>query len=128
MEQMCSPSTSHGLEAVSKCGQLAFEEIISEHLFRPIDYEDSVPVRWYPAEEWGMAGVGRAVMVDPLFSFGVPLMADCWIPAETLYLSFVAEEEDIDAVARNYEVSSESVCRAVAFQREKARRQVASEA
>ena len=119
-------ATDDGLEAVSRYGQLVFEEILGERLFSPLDYENNVPVRWYPAEEWGMLNVGRAVMVDPRISFGVPVVVDCHIPTETLYLSVLAEGMDFEVVARHYEVSSESVRYAVAFQEEKAHRRVLS--
>ena len=112
------------LGAFAQCGQFAFEEIIGGHLFRPLDYEDGVPVRWYPLEEWGMSVVGRTVVVDPIYSFGVPVVVGCWIPAETLYSSFMAEGNDIEAVARHYEVSKAHVRCAVAFRNEMARRHV----
>ena len=87
-----------------------------------MDYVDDAPVRWYPAEEWGLRSVGRNVVVDPRLSFGAPVVQEHYIPTETLHLNFMAEGFDAHLVARSYEVSEETVWHAVRFEEELARR------
>ena len=108
--------SGEGLEQISGRGQMAFAEVISEYLFEPLDYLENEPVRWYPAQEWGMAGIGRAVMVDPRFGFGAPVITEYHIPTETLYLNYKAELDNAELVARSYEIPVESVRIAVEFQ------------
>ena len=111
-----------GLEQISQKGQMAFAAIIGPSLFDPVQYIDDVPARWYPAEEWGLRGVGREVMVDPGFSFGAPVVSECRIPTDTLYRNFIAEGRSAAAVARSYMISENAVEQAVAFDEELARR------
>ena len=110
--------TGEGLEQFSGQGQMAFAEVLSGYLFEPLDYRDNEPVRWYPAQEWGMAGIGRKVMVDPRHAFGAPVISKHYIPTRTLFLNYQGEGEDSELVARNYEISVESVETAVTFQKE----------
>ena len=114
--------SGYRVEQVSRDGQLAFAEIIGPSLFKPMDYVDDAPVRWYPAEEWGLRSVGRNVVVDPRLSFGAPVVQEHYIPTETLHLNFMAEGFDAHLVARSYEVSEETVWHAVRFEEELARR------
>lgn len=114
--------TSDQIEQVSRDGQLAFAQIIGSSLFEPMDYMDDTPVRWYPAEEWGLKSVGRSVMVDPKRSFGSPVVGERFIPTNTLHLNFEAEGQNASLVARNYEISEETVWSAVYFEEELARR------
>lgn len=111
-----------GLEQVSQKGQMAFAAIIGPSLFNPVHYIDDVPVRWYPAEEWGLDSVGRNVMIDPKFSFGAPVVSECHIPTDTLYCNFIAEGRSAEAVARSYMVSESTIWQAVAFEEELALR------
>ena len=111
-----------GLEQVSGRGQLAFEQLVGPSLFVPLDYLDDAPVRWYPAEEWGNKLIGRGVVVDPRRSFGVPVVADSYVPTDTLYRNFIAEGKDAALVARSYEIPVEAVLQAVAFEEAAARR------
>lgn len=110
------------IEQVSRDGQLVFAQIIGPSLFKPMDYVDDAPVRWYPAEEWGLRSVGRSVVVDPRHSFGVPVISERFIPTDTLNLNFEAEGRDASLVARSYEISEASVWCAVHFEQELARR------
>ena len=114
--------TDAGLEQVSRSGQLAFSQVIGPSLFEPLDYEDDDPVRWYPAEEWGLVSVGRAIIADPLRSFGAPVISERYIPTDTLHQNFIGEGRNVCLVARTYEISEESARQAVTFEEELARR------
>ena len=67
-------------ERDSENGQLTFAKIITPSLYTPLDYAGDAPARWYPAEEWGLDSVGRSVVVDPLRSFGAPVIDGWHIP------------------------------------------------
>ena len=109
--------TEEGLEQLSGRGQNSFEEIIGPELFDPVEYNDvDLPVRWYPAVEWGWDSNSRSVVVDPLRSFGSPVMADFGIPTQVLFDSYRAESNDSDRVARIYEIPVASVQIAVDFE------------
>ncbi len=110
------------IEQVSRDGQLAFAKIIGPSLFEPMDYEDDAPVRWYPAEEWGLETVGRNVVVDPTRSFGAPVISSRYVPTDTLYRKYIAEGMNADLVSRWYEISKDDVLHAVAFEKELANR------
>ena len=111
--------TEDGLEQLSGQGEYTFEEIIGPELFDPIEFNDiDLPVRWYPAVEWGWdSNDGRAIVVDPLRSFGIPILADYGVPTNVLYDSYRAESYDAGRVARIYEVPVASVQTAVDFER-----------
>ena len=110
--------TEEGLEQLSAYGQYTFEEIIGPELFDPVEYNDSdLPVRWYPAVEWGWDSNGRKVVVDPLRSFGAPVITDFGVPTQVLYDSYRAEGQDAGRVSRIYEVPVASVQTAVDFER-----------
>ena len=97
-------------------------EIIAPSLFEPLDYAGDAPARWYPAEEWGLDSVGRSVVVDPLRSFGAPVIDGWHIPTDTLYRNFVGEGCSARQVALSYDIPEAAVLEAVAFEKELARR------
>ena len=106
-----------GPEQVSGHGQYAFEEIIGPELFDPVEYNGvDLPVRWYPAVGWGWDSHSRTVVVDPLRSFGSPVLADFGVPTQVLYDSYRAENLDAGRVARIYEVPVALVQAAVDFE------------
>ena len=116
--------TGEGLEQVSGHGQFAFDEIIGPELFDPVEYNHSdLPVRWYPAMEWGWDKHSRAVVIDPLRAFGSPVLADYGVPTQVLYDSYRAEGHDAGRVSRIYEVPVDLVHTAVDFEQAMAKRQ-----
>ena len=109
--------TEEGLEQLSGKGQYSFEEIIGPALFDPVEYNDvDLPVRWYPAVEWGWDSNSRTVVVDPVRSFGSPVIADFGIPTQVLFDSYRAEDCDAGRVSRIYEVPVDSVQAAIDFE------------
>ena len=114
--------TDAGLEHVSGKGQLAFAEIIAPSLFEPLDYVNDAPTRWYPAQDWGLDDVGKSVVVDPLRSFGAPVIHEWHIPTDTLYRNFIGERCDARLVALSYGIPEETVLQAVTFEEALAQR------
>jgi uncharacterized protein (DUF433 family) len=89
--------------------QYGIERIISPLLLDDVEFAEDFPSRWYPA------GKGRGVIMDPGFSFGQPIVAQCHIRTSVLYASFLAEGS-IEKAAKWYEVDSSAVKQAVDFE------------
>ena len=122
-EQLVGPSLFVPLDYLDDAGIWGMLAVcIAPSLFVPLDYLDDAPVRRYSAEEWGDELIGRGVVVDPRRSFGVPVIADWYVPTDTLYRNFIAEGKDAALVARSYEIPVDAVLQAVAFEEAAARR------
>ena len=106
------------LEQISQHGQMAFKQVLEDSLFEPVDYCNNEPTCWYPAQEWGVASVGRGVVVNPRVAFGAPVIVDYHIPAETLYMNYKAEQNNPLSVAMNCEIPLASVECAIALEEE----------
>jgi len=88
--------------------QFAFKEVIEPSL-KNIEFEDGVPVRWWPL------GKAAKILVDPNFSFGRPIESETGIPADIL-ASAAEAEGSIEAAARTWRVSIASINRAIEYQ------------
>jgi len=93
-------------------GQYLFEFVL-EYLYDALEYSklDEL-VRWWPL------GKTRNVLVDPRRSFGRPIVKE-GVPTAILAGSFKAEGS-VEAVAKWFEVSAESVRDALEFERSRA--------
>jgi uncharacterized protein (DUF433 family)/DNA-binding transcriptional MerR regulator len=90
-------------------GQYLFEFVL-EYLYDALEYSDlDELVRWWPL------GKSRHVLVDPRRSFGRPIVKE-GVPTAILAGSFKAEGS-VEAVAKWFEVSTESVQDALEFER-----------
>lgn len=76
-----------------------------------LDFEDSfLPFRWW------VAGRDAAIVADPAFNFGAPIVGRYRVPADALANAVKAEGGDLSEVARWYAVPVLAVEQAVAFQ------------
>ena len=91
-------------------GQRAMPDILKPYL-KQIEYEDNTQT----AARWNIA---TGVVLDPLRSFGKPIVAREGTTTFVLARSYWANEENTDLVADLFDVSPESVLQAVAFERE----------
>lgn len=83
-----------------------------EHFFKDVDFnEEELAERWWPL------GHKHAVVIDPHWAFGAPIVAHYGTRTDVLYATYVAEGENLRAVADWYGVSVESVQDAVEFER-----------
>lgn len=89
--------------------QYAFGRILSPFL-KDIEFENDEPRRWWPD------GFKRRIVVDPTRSFGQPIVDREGVPTSVLYGAFQAENDE-DMVARWFEVTLDSVRRAIEFER-----------
>jgi uncharacterized protein (DUF433 family) len=100
---------------LSASGQLAMRKVFKAHLNRVEWGSRHSAVRLYPfivAE----AVSARPIVIDPQISFGRPVVADGWISTRSI-LDRIDAGESVDDVARDYELTRESVEEAVVFER-----------
>lgn len=77
-----------------------------ETLTAPVEYDkQGIPVRWNISQEWNIATRDAIVIIDPLLSFGYPVLWNCYVPTYILDDALRAENGDYDTVAGDYEVS-----------------------
>jgi uncharacterized protein (DUF433 family) len=101
----------HGESAIIEITQQQryFARIISPYL-QGIEFAEEEPVRWWPL------GTHRRVVIDPIRSFGQPIVAKRGIPTSVLAAA-VRANDSIEQVARWYNVSSHEVRDALAFEK-----------
>ena len=92
--------------------QNVFNRVIKPSLYTGIEYdgEENNALRWFPVPK------SRKVVLDPERSFGKPIVTTTGITTETLYQSWLAEDQDTKMVACLYEVDTASVIAAVSFE------------
>ena len=91
--------------------QNVFNKVIKPSLYTGIEYDtdENNALRWYPSKS-------KKVVLDPQYSFGRPIATDTGIATETLYQSWLAEDNDFRIVACLYEIDPAAVKAAVAFE------------
>ena len=92
--------------------QNVFNRVIKPSLYTGIEYDrdESSALRWFPVPK------SKKVVLDPARSFGKPIVTAAGITTETLYQSWLAEDQDTKMVASLYEVDTASVNAAVSFE------------
>jgi uncharacterized protein (DUF433 family) len=90
--------------------QYAFKKILEPYLYRGIEFDqEGVPARWWPL------GRKRRVVLDPMRSFGQPIVSREGVPTSILAQAFEIEQS-VEVVADWYEVDPVSVQDAIAFE------------
>ena len=92
-------------------GQWVISKIIQQ-LAHQIDFDTSTELarRWFPFKE------NRLVVLDPLISFGRPIIITKNITTENIFDLFKAEGEKIDPVCEWMDLTSEEVTAALEFE------------
>jgi len=88
--------------------QYAFKKVMEASL-KDVEYDDATPSRWWVATR------RKGIIVDPERSFGQPIDNESGIPTSILAAS-ARSEGSIDAAASAWDVSRETVRRAVDFE------------
>jgi uncharacterized protein (DUF433 family) len=88
--------------------QLVFKHVIAPYL-RGLEFRDDIVVRWFPRRD-------RRVVLDPLRSFGQPIVAEGGVPTSVLARSYRAERS-FRRVACWYDIDERSVRAAVEYER-----------
>jgi len=93
-------------------GQWVISDLIKK-LAHQIDFDESTEFarRWFPIKG------SRLVVLDPLISFGRPIIAEKGITTENVYDLFIAEGETIHPVCGWLDLKPEEVEAAVKFER-----------
>lgn len=92
------------IEAASRRGQQTMREPIKDRLMS-IQYQDGSAVYWIPAP---------GIVIDPRVQFGSPVIEGTRIPTEAVY--GVAKELGIERAVRRFDLSTERVENAIAFE------------
>jgi uncharacterized protein (DUF433 family) len=90
--------------------QHAINEVIRPSLYAGIEYDGLLARRWFPMPRQ------KSIVLDPEVSFGKPHLAASGVPTEAIYASYLAESEDINRVARLFEIEKKQVEAAVKFE------------
>ena len=91
--------------------QYVFDVVVSPSLFEAVDFSDKgSPLRLWPA------GRDKLIVVDPSRSFGQPIVDQYGVPVSALVAAYIANDNDIDRVARWYDVSPGAVDAALRFE------------
>ncbi|MBI5316383.1 MAG: DUF433 domain-containing protein [Nitrospirae bacterium] len=87
---------------ISQEGQLAIQEILRAHLHRIERDIKGIPVRLYPfTRKRHLQEEPKAVVIDPLISFGRPVLVGTGIPTAVIAERYKAGES-MDALAEDY--------------------------
>lgn len=91
--------------------QDVFRSVMEPGLYAGIEFDESGKAnRWFPS------GMARKIVLDPLLSFGAPIVVHGSVPTSILAASFEAEDQDPQMVGRLYGVPRDAVVAAVKFE------------
>lgn len=101
---------------ISRSGQVEMQEVVSNYL-RRIDRDvNTGVVRLYPfLRKAPSLDEPRRVMIDPLISFGRPVLAGTGVPTDVIAERFYAGET-FDGLAKDYDVTEEQVEEAIRYE------------
>jgi uncharacterized protein (DUF433 family) len=91
-----------------KKDQYLFHRIVAPS-FKDIDFEDGVPVRWWPMSS------SKGIVLDPKRCFGKPIVGDFTVPTSALSDAYKVSRS-FKTVAGDYQVSERAVREAVRFE------------
>jgi uncharacterized protein (DUF433 family) len=83
--------------------------IIEASLFDSILYAEDLAYRWHIRDF-------PRVVLDPNYAFGRPVIENVWVPTETLYSAYDAEQS-IQLVSEDFEIDREAVRQAITFEK-----------
>lgn len=97
---------------ISREGQVAMTEVLSDYL-RRIDYgKDGLALRLYPFTRRGVLDDPRSVVIDPTISFGRPVLANTGVPTEEIAERFNAGDT-MEDLARDFRVTRQLIEEAI---------------
>lgn len=102
---------AYALEDVSASGQWALGDVLDASL-RRLDWDISGPVRLFPFTRRGESNEPKLVVIDPLISFGKPVLVGTGISTATIAERYKAGES-IEELARDYERDSSEIQEAI---------------
>lgn len=91
--------------------QHVFTKIVEPSLYAGIDFDDQQgALRWFPIPN------SRQVVLDPERSFGQPIIAGTGVPTAAVVDGLIAEDGDVERVARLFGIPREAVLKAKQFE------------
>lgn len=99
---------------LSRSGQLAMKRLLGAYLQR-VEWDRSLPVRLYPFVS-GEALDERPIAIDPSIAFGRPVISRNGVSTAVI-AERIDAGETVEAVAADYDLSSEEVEEAVVYER-----------
>ena len=92
--------------------QIAIYDVIESSFARDLEFDvDGLARQWRPTPS-----LAPSVVISPVLAFGRPVIGDRSVPTETLFRSWLANENDPEVVADWFEVRPELVEEAVRFE------------
>jgi hypothetical protein len=89
-------------------GQQVFREVVKQSL-EDLEFDNDRPTKWWPAK-------GKEIVVDPMRSFGHPILDESGISTGVLNTEF-SEFCDIEYLSHIYELPSQLIRNAIIFER-----------
>jgi len=101
---------------LSKSGQYAMKQILEAHLER-IEYDsDKLPLRFYPFLLADSIEGRKIIVIDPLISFGKPVIVRKFISTSVI-VNRIDAGEDIKDVADDYDLDTQDINDAIIYER-----------
>ena len=99
---------------LSASGQLAIRKVFEDHLKRVEWDEWQFPVRLYPFIGSPQSSTERPIAIDPQVAFGRPIVRRAGVSTAAI-TDRIDAGETVEAVARDYELSTEEIEQAVLY-------------
>lgn len=100
------------LISVSEIGQLAMREIITIYLQRIERDEAGLPIKWYPFTREEIKDGTRLIVIDPVLSFGRPVISGAGVSIAAIVSRYRAGES-IDELMDDFHVNKDQVQEAI---------------
>ena len=97
---------------VSRGGQLAIRESLKSYLRRIERDSAGLPIKLYPFTGYGGPQPPRSVVIDPLVSFGRPVLLGTGIPTSAVFERYQAGES-VEELAEDYNLTSVDIQEAI---------------
>lgn len=105
------------LTNISKDGQIEMKKIIETYLKRVERNYEGIPIRLYPFVRNKSLDEPKDIIIDPMISFGRPILAGTGIPASVIFERFIAGDS-ISDLAKDYGIEQEKVEDAIRCEQE----------
>lgn len=91
--------------------QVWMRELSKPDLLEGIDFEHDLAARWYPYKD-----ELPEIVLDPEYSYGMPILKSCNIKTSSIYDAYKAENQNADIVADWFDIPVDLVRQAVTYE------------
>ncbi len=104
------------MKTLTRHGQHTIAELMAS-LAAPLDYDATgYPVRWLISQELNAGDGHTAIIVDPSFAFGSPVLDNSHVPTGILHQTWLAEDRNNSIVAQAYRITEDELRAACRFE------------